>query len=1591
MGLNAIETTENIRQAYIQYLKSMFFFRNKELKENAIAALEKEQLLKGPYIEITPPFETGKTIQTLIDEGVLCKGFERLKDHFKLDMNLYLHQQQALEKISVEKKNAVVATGTGSGKTECFMLPIINELINQDEKGQLGPGVRALLLYPMNALANDQLKRLRKILADYPAIKFGRYTGETKEKRKEAEEEFALLNPGQKPLSNELLSREEMRKTPPHILITNYAMLEYLLLRPKDIELFENGETWKYIVLDEAHTYFGAQGTEISMLLRRLKDRIVQGARGKIQCIATSATLGSGREDYPQVAKFAEGLFNEPFSPQDIIESTRLPYRQKEDAIALSDEAYHELFKISKSWEDDAWKLEALQSLLDKECIVFDAAIKDWKQLLYQVLKRESIIIGIQQRLKEGALPLETLASEMDLPEGIKEPEKFITQVVDLAVKAKEGKEEMPLLPARYHTFVRATEGAFVAFLPNKAEVYLKRKKFVNAQNVNYKVFELGNCKKCGQEYLLGRVTDDMILEQVDGKMDPDTLEIIQTRYFMLGEMNDPIDYDEDEMDSEVKAEQMAHHYELCICCGKLREATQVKKEKCCKNAQYIKVNEIQDTQGKATKTCSNCAGRGKDIIKRFLTADDTSTEILARELYQNIPPEIKKAERITSTENDWWVDEEDTIETYQDETSRKLLVFSDSRSEAAYFATFMDYRYTNYLWRKIGLEALDKLDEEEISLDSWARQMAHIAEKHHIVGKDESFTDIKADAYLHVMKEFIALEDIGLQGIGQVGFYLPEPSWWRVPAKICDALKATKEEVWLIFATLLDSLRGLSAITFPDEVSPEDEEFAPRNRNVYFKQVKGKDEYDTVGWLPSKNFNNRRSDFLRKVLLKAGHPNEAAKALSHSILEEFIILFDKLKKEDYFTEVNLGTKGVGLKLNSKKFRVKGKHQTKQLYRCTKCGKMTTYNVKGVCPAFRCKGELVPYQGETTRLSYYKDLYENVKLIPLKIEEHTAQLSNVRAADLQNQFEKGKVNILSCSTTFEMGVDVGQLEAVFMRNVPPETANYIQRAGRAGRRTESTAYSLTFAKRRSHDIHYFNTPRQIISGQMKPPYIEENNAKIVKRHLHSVVFAWFFRKYEEYFDNVESLIRYDLKEQSVDIVLGELLEKRPPELLASLKHTIPQGLQKELGIDNWAWVEELFAEDGYLACAKSQYYATLEELEKIITDRSKKGQMIDSYVRTKNTYRQKTALDFLARNSIIPRYGFPIDSVNLDIRYHGIEASQVELSRDLKMAISEFAPSSEVIAAGKLWRSYRINKNPQKSWPTFYYAHCNTCHKTYKYHSDLKQHREELFETTSAHPLCECGKTLNYIKYIQPIFGFSTGYDKPKKPLGRKNQHYYSTQVYFHNYSEEPYAGMTEIGKRQLNYNYSSKGQLFLVNRGSQRGFSVCNVCGYGTDNKEEKTHYSAPGVKCKSTNLYPVALGHEFMTDILELQLPPLYIEGPVEKVALSLLYTIVEGAARALGISKREINGCLNYNHDRWPSIILYDEIPGGVGHVKHIAQNLKKVLEKALESVSGICGCEENVSCYGCIKNYSNQLHHEKLERGLAKAYLEQFLNK
>ena len=323
--MNAIERSKYIDKRYKEYLRSSFEFGKTKLQQLFIEQLNKEKLFKGPYVDMSFPFQRGHNLEYLIEQNVVCKSFRKLDD-INFTRPLYSHQEESIKLIK-SGRSAIITTGTGSGKTESFLYPILNELLYDVESGNKDIGIRAIFLYPMNALVNDQIDRIRKILKNCPDITFGFFTGETPDSvpanyrdKLEQENDVIIAN-------NELVSRKEIRENPPHLLFTNYSMLEYLLIRPNDYSIFvpERLKNWKYVVLDEAHSYSGSLGIELSLLLRRLTGL----AHRRPQFILTSATLGEQGKSENDIIEFAKSLTSAEFEISDIIFSKRIALQEQ--------------------------------------------------------------------------------------------------------------------------------------------------------------------------------------------------------------------------------------------------------------------------------------------------------------------------------------------------------------------------------------------------------------------------------------------------------------------------------------------------------------------------------------------------------------------------------------------------------------------------------------------------------------------------------------------------------------------------------------------------------------------------------------------------------------------------------------------------------------------------------------------------------------------------------------------------------------------------------------------------------------------------------------------------------------------------------------------------------------------------------------------------------------------------------------------------------------------------------------------------------------------------------------------------------------
>ena len=1648
MSLHPLKTTDHIRNTYLRYLKTIKLFQDDWLRSAFAKAIEEPSMLvKGPLVEISPPFKTSASIKDLVEENILSPLFQQLctPENLPYERALYLHQEVAVRKL-VAGRNVVVATGTGSGKTEIFLLPILNHLLREKEAGTLHkPGVRALLLYPMNALANDQIKRLRGLLGHYPHITFGRYIGETQHQPERAKNVFEQNYPQEPLVENELLSREEMQKTPPHILLTNYAMLEYLLLRPADSSLFDGayGQHWKSIVLDEAHVYDGAKSTEIAMLLRRVQDRIVQSETGRLQVVATSATLGRGRQDFPDIVNFASNLFSQPFEwveedhiRQDVVEAEKVSFRALGKTWGRgTPELYRKLHDLLDDQRKDQEKnasqdlLNELKKVLENHkkvpTEVVDEALRVARQdeelvfqrFLYQLLRGDENLYRLQKRLQGEPAFLEDITAKL-FPEA-PEPAQVVIDLVALAVFARSNKEDMSLLPARYHVFARALEGAFICLNQERHKrpgqdsmpsLFLNRHKF--CPHCGSRIFELANCTRCGTAYLIGdNKYGEHLKEEPSDLFSTDRnasylvqnsavygMEATLMSYYVL--QNQLSQQDDDEMvasEAENDDELGLEKYLLCPLCGQIQPECDAETCKCGVN--LVHMSRVDIGRKRTLRRCVSCSTRSSGgVVYRFLTGQDAPVSVLVDALYQHLPPAS-----------------DDGHTRYPGE-GRKLLNFTDSRQNAAFFAPYLERSHQRNLRRRLVMKTIrDDPDvaREDLRLQDLLPRVLQQANKARVFGEEQSRDTREHTVAVWLMQEFSPLDRrISLEGLGLLKFQPVHPTAWKPPAFLTNLpWNLTPDQAFDLITLLLNTLRRQGAITYlrkKKEDLLQDDAFAPRKKAYYFREAERHPKKGVFGWMPAAGHRNARLDLLTRFLESQGLSEREVNTQANQTLKkiwEYLSTPNSQWKPLLPRELHSGH-GYLYQLAHNMWEIvpATDDERNRWYICERCLNISPISLGGVCTTYGCQGTLAAinrYRNET-KDNLYRDIYLHSDPIPMTAEEHTAQWTPGAAAEVQNKFIHGEVNILSCSTTFELGVDVGDLQAVVMRNVPPTTANYVQRAGRAGRRTDSAAFALTFAQRRSHDLYYYNRPSSIVAGKIKPPVAMLTNEKIVRRHLHSVVFAAFFRwAKEKHGQDYRKTGKFFAPEDGTagPKLVTQFLEERPEQLQQALRRVLPADLHKDLGVESWSWMSRLTStqEDGLLDKARLSVTTELDEFQQLEykAANNRKYKQADNFRRVQNQIRDRDLLGFLATHNVLPKYGFPTDVVELKTNHlQSIgEARKIELARDLRMAISEFAPGGEVVAAKKVWLSRGIRRLPNRAWEPYNYVVCGYCHRFYHAVSDLPDQ-------------CQCGKMLSDHpemrgKFIIPEHGFIAG-KATRSPGETPPQRIYSSRVFFADYllpgteekEDKPLIEEQTVSssRAQINKRYSRHGWLAVVNNGWGLGFQICGACGYTepvslppSASRQSAHENPLNGKSCNST-FVNYHLGHRFMTDVLELR-TTLSNLGNI--AANSLLYGLLDGASEALGISRNDIEGTVyQLGLGQPPAMVLYDNVPGGAGHVARIYDNLRPTLEAARERLDR-CECGEETSCYNCLRNYRNQYYHDDLQRGSALQSLRTLL--
>ncbi|MDW8079768.1 MAG: DEAD/DEAH box helicase, partial [Thermoguttaceae bacterium] len=1096
------QVAQEVVRRYRQYLLSTFAFRDPELRQAFERALETESLAKGPFVEATPNFVRGCTAAQLLRELLGPEADPGFISALGEDRRLYQHQEQAIRAVCAGR-NVVVATGTASGKTEAFLFPILIELYRQHCRGKLGPGVRALILYPMNALAYDQRERLRRLARRLLEAKspfrftFGQYVGDTPENEKDSGGEelqihreqlgHTLIKDG-RVVHGEMIFRDEMRRNPPHILLTNYSMLEYLLLRPADSPFFDRdgARWWSFIVLDEAHQYRGARGGEMAMLLRRLKQRLRESHQSvQFQCIATSASLAEGHAARKSVAEFAVKLFGESFQEADVILGESQPLPLPPDKQLLSED--YQLLEaiVNGSANGSCQDLARLCARLGIE-LPEDSAPE---VRVGRILLQDRRMWELRNRLEAEPVDFRQLADSLfpEIPEESRS--ESLERLIHLAVRSLDPQSHAPLLAARFHLFIRALEGAYVATYPQKRLTLSK-----GGGETGGVFFEVAVCTECGQHYFVGK-QDPETKKFMEAVRDPALSDFGLT--YLCPEDAFRVDVDES-LDASlekgkapsVKAEddekQLWKPAVLCGKCGYLQEAEQ--GDCLCPSETEIRVRALKLTpedylnKQRKLRACPVCGAVGTrtEPIREFVHGSDGPHAVIATALYQFLPPD-----------------------------RRKVLAFADSRQEAAFFACYLDHSYETLYERNLLYRALATFVDAgmtQVSLQTLADRAIQEFSQLWEFKPSEDDSSRKKRIWRAIYRELITSDRrLSLAGVGRVRWSVDLPKAVQEVlekrAKDFDPIPPQELAQLIQQIVLLVCQHRAIELRVPRQVALSWNDLDIIGNQCWYKIGRPHGDRRVRSWDGDKS---PIVDYLIRILQACGGPVNGSAYLKQAqeIARNVWELLTRTPGGTYrLQDLVLVRANQGVRVNPDWIRIEAVQIGQTLFRCETCARIAGFSVQATCPRKGCPGPLRPIGIDELATNHYWQIYQADLPGRLRVEEHTAQLETTVARSFQEDFQHGRIHVLSCSTTFEVGVDLGDLDVVFLRNVPPESFNYAQRVGRAGRRSGYPGLAVTFCGRRSHDIYHFYRPQAMLRGRTASPVLWLESPRLVARHM----------------------------------------------------------------------------------------------------------------------------------------------------------------------------------------------------------------------------------------------------------------------------------------------------------------------------------------------------------------------------------------------------------------------------------------------------------------------------------------------------------
>jgi hypothetical protein len=1642
---NPITFSEDLRAVLARYIATTlpisrrYPLLGREFRE----LLHREQLVQGPYVEALPDFEKGKSLADLLQSagGFIHNAMGKLPTAGR---RLHRHQEEALRRAILDEESFLTATGTGSGKTETFLYPIAHDLLSDPEPAR--PGVRALLVYPMNALANDQLYyRVAPLFArdlKEHGITFGRYTGQVKAGATRSEEEDriwnnpklleALGNPPSIP-RNWRLTREEMLDDPPKVLITNYAMLEHMLLLPRNAGLFARNAL-KFIVLDEIHTYYGAQATEVAFLLRKLKTRL--GTQRGVRVFGTSASLSDDVKANEELTKFASDLFGEPV--KHVIRGKRIAHAELTRSgrrtfgmsvaqwLRLSTAMAEFLGQDRHDQTVDCWNrcMTLAEGFPDDLHIPGEDSAPAAPRLT-EVFAWNEQVLAVARVLDAGRIVrYQDLAQQVFAEYGAnpKDAEAALSTVIQAGMLARKSEWEFPLLPGRYHLAVNSIEGVVVQ--PDaSAEGWARVRVGRSFSDAKGQYFPMLTCRKCGQPFIEGWKDATHVYPRR-----PDSGDAAAERIVLW--LGTPIGGTEDEEDepgedgSPGTGDDATERIFVQLETGEIQASDSAV-------ALYPVYTEKDDVErARYVKRCPACGGRATgadaEVVTRMHPGNEALGAVVAQRVLEALPPGL--------------VDHSDPRPSF----GRNLLTFSDNRQDAAFFAPYFERTAANVALRA-AVRAVLAESQSSLSLpqltervfDYWQRDGGQPLLLN-------EFGDIRTDK-----------QDVARLLLGSLGFEFCTPGGRRNSLEALGVALVTyddnrlkglyqsvrtywpkglpndAESVAALCHLMLETVRRERALESLSGVAMNDASvWGDYNQHRSF-DIEGGDLGVRFKWLPGNQSNrhNRRSWYLTEQL---GLTKEAA--------SDFLRQFWQTMTRPPTTLMKRHPPGFGL--DGGLIRVRN-GLTTPLYQCGSCGLLQRHVVSGKCSAFRCKGEVTAFTSaereQLHRENHYLASYEETNHLTLRAREHTASLSTSLREEIERDFSERRLNLLSCTTTMEMGVDLGDLEAVVNLNVPPGIANYQQRTGRAGRRAQAAPFCVTVARNSSYDQAVFRDLQAYLASSPTTPFINLANEELFVRHQMSVVLCHFLKA---------SLSKTDINSPSLKHLYGDVFHDTAKAQFVDRLH---------------AWME---SESGSKALAEAE--ALCERLPADLQGMAKKGvylkaavvgrlrefaedvsQRCQTYVQRKVAaaeademkraaywqdqlakYMDQFLVSELSRRGLIPTYSFPVHSLTLEVldgstfnRFHN--EADVALNRDASLGISEYAPGAEVVANGRIWESAGLASYPKAFMPTRWYAACPEC-----FHVDIGDTHQDVPDSCT-----NCGfadvPARRKRMFIEPKgFVTSAADNKGKDPGSSRRRVRPADEARLiaaprpeqFEATELPFLQTALLQARGAEGS-DLKGSLFVANRGTQgEGYYRCGRCNFclpvqkgagkkgggkkGAAAPAKKFPHKEPstGQTCGEDVLPKMGLdfAHMFNTDVRLLRfLAPLPepLDGKSserhfqERIARTVAEACRLAASDLLHLHAGELRSTyrLYSTAGNVLEVVLYDGVPGGAGYSARLGSpqfSFPQLIQAAHRRLECEAGCES--ACRACLCDYGNQRHWDSFLRKEAQAWMGSLLD-